>query len=104
MRPFKIRSDWDAESALTINGRETWHESFEAAAVAVEIGSLPSPNVFDRAYASEINTKRSHDGAAFVVELEGGESARVDSIADAELWLARAIRASLPTSEFARSA
>jgi hypothetical protein len=104
MRAFKIRSAWDAGFALAINGRERWHACFAAAAAAAEIGGVSSPNVFDRAYASEIDTKLSHDGAAFVVELEGGESARVESFTDAELWLTRAIRARLPKSEFARNA
>jgi hypothetical protein len=104
MLPFTIVRAHDGDAVLTVGEHEQRRcPSFAAAAEAVGLGALPPANVFDLAAHSGIATSLAFDGVIYLVAIAGGDAARVESFADAELWLARAIRAGFPTSEFARN-
>ncbi len=120
---WKIESQWDDGFLLTVDGTESRHGSFADASAGVvdpiALATIDAPlmpvldadgkvidhrrpaSVFDAAYESEIDTRLSFDGAVFLVEVVGGDGARVLTIDDAQMWLERAIRSQLPDSIFA---
>jgi len=104
MHPFRIASAREGGFSLTQDGHVSRHPSFVAAAQAAGLGAVPEANVFDLARKSKLDTAVSFDGNIYFVALEGGDAARVESFGDAELWLARTIRATFPSSEFSRNA
>jgi hypothetical protein len=104
-RPFTICGVWDAGFMLLFDGKQTWHSSFFDAFRVLELGPLVLiANVFDRAYRSdEVDTALRFDGDRFTVELQGGQTARVDTIDDAQAWLDAQIRLIWPASAYAYS-
>ncbi|HEY2746686.1 MAG TPA: hypothetical protein VGL86_18785 [Polyangia bacterium] len=120
---WKIESRWGDGFVLAVDGVESHHDAFVAAFARVAdsraLATIDAPlmpvgggdgepleyarpqSVFDAAYASAIDTRLFFDGAVFLVEIVGGDGARVFSVDDAQLWLERTIRATRPDSLFA---